>query len=422
MNVTMERRRGVDAAFTAPPSKSYTHRALVAAALATGESILDRPLRSEDTDRTLHALERMGVVAVHCRTDRLMIEGCSGRPPCRVREPIFLGNSGTSLRLLTGAALLCGNPLILTGDARLQERPVGPLVEAFNALGGEIAYLGRAGCPPIRVQGRLRGGSVEIDGSVSSQFASSLLMAAPYAERDVEVRVRGPPVSRSYLDVTVDLMRVFGVPVEREGYSRFRVRGGRGYRAARYAVEGDYSSASYFFAIAAVCGGRVAVENLNPGSVQGDRLFLDALEAMGCRVRRSAGRIAVERTGGLSGIEIDMSSAPDTVQTLCMAAAVADSPTTIRGIAHLKYKESDRVRVTAEILRRMGARVEVGENSIAIAPAPLRGIAVDPQGDHRTAMSFAVLGLGIGGVAIEHAEVVEKSFPRFWEALAEAGL
>ncbi len=422
MNITMEQRRDVDAALAAPPSKSYTHRALVAAALASGETILDRPLRSEDTDYTLHALERMGIMAVHCRTDRFMIEGCSGRPPCRVQEPISIGNSGTSLRLLTGVALLCGNPVVLTGDARMQERPVGSLVEAFNALGGEIAYLGRAGCPPIRVQGRLRGGSVRIDGSVSSQFVSSLLMAAPYAEQDVEVRVEGQPVSRSYLDVTADLMRTFGVFVERDGYSRFRVPSGRGYRAARYAVEGDYSSASYFFAIAPICGGRVAVENLNPDSVQGDRLFLDALEKMGCRVQRSAGRIVVERTGALSGIDIDMSSAPDTVQTLCMVAAVADTPTTIRGVSHLKYKESDRIRITAEYLRQMGAAVETGEDRITVTPAPLHGIAVDPQGDHRTAMSFAVLGLGIGDVTIEHAEVVEKSFPLFWKALSEAGL
>jgi 3-phosphoshikimate 1-carboxyvinyltransferase len=200
------------------------------------------------------------------------------------------------------------------------------------------------------------------------------------------------------------------------------VESGVPYRGRNYRIEGDFSSASYLFAIAAICGGRVTVRGLNPASVQGDRRFLDALVSMGCRVASSDDAVTVERTGDLEGIEIDMSSSPDTVQTLAAVAAVAGSPTTITGTAHLRYKESDRVAVTAETLRRMGAGVEVTADSIRINPAPLHGVAVDPHDDHRTAMAFAVLGLAVGGMVIRDPGCVEKSFPGFWEALYGEGL
>jgi 3-phosphoshikimate 1-carboxyvinyltransferase len=247
-------------------------------------------------------------------------------------------------------------------------------------------------------------------------------MAAPCAEEDVEVTLPAPPASRSYLDLTLDVMREFGARFERRGYEWFRVESGVPYRGRDYRIEGDFSSASYLFAIAAICGGRVTVRGLNPASVQGDRRFLDALASMGCRVASSDDAVTVERTGGLEGIEIDMSSSPDTVQTLAAVAAVAGSPTTITGTAHLRYKESDRVAVTAETLRRMGAGVEVTADSIRINPAPLHGVDVDPHDDHRTAMAFAVLGLAVGGMVIRDPGCVEKSFPGFWESLSGEGL
>jgi 3-phosphoshikimate 1-carboxyvinyltransferase len=302
------------------------------------------------------------------------------------------------------------------------ERPVGPLAGALQALGGEVTFTGAPGYPPIRVSGRLRGGKTAIDGSISSQFVSSILMAAPYADEDVELTLPSTPASRSYLDVTADVMLRFGARLERRGYDWFRVESGTPYRGRDYRVEGDYSSASYLFAVAAVCGGRVTVRGLNPASVQGDRRFLDALEAMGCHVTAGEDAVTVERTENLHGIEMDMSSSPDTVQTLAAVAATARSPTTITGTAHLQYKESDRVGVTAEILRRMGADVEIAADSLTITPAPLHGVAVDPHDDHRTAMAFAVLGLAVGGMAIRDPDCVEKSFPGFWEALYAEGL
>ncbi len=422
MNRTMEKTGTIDLRFRAPPSKSYTHRALIIGALASGTSILTHPLVSEDTVLTRHALEALGV-PVRSTTDAIMIEGCDGHVTPGREITLDLKNSGTSLRLLASLALLSDSPLTLTGNARMQERPIGPLGDAITAAGGQVKYLNKDGYPPVRVQGRLRGGTVQIDGSASSQFISSLMIAAPYAEQEMEILLPSDPASRSYLDITAGIMQDFGAEITgREGYRRFRIGNRQRYSGREYTIEGDFSSASYFFAIAAACSGTVTVANLNPSSVQGDRRFVDALAAMGCSVSCSPDSVTVTRAGPLHGLAIDMSSSPDTVQTLAVVAALADSPTTITGIGHLKFKESDRTSMTAELLRSLGGRVEASGDSMTIAPSLLRGGTIDPAGDHRTAMSFAVLGLGIGGIIIQDAECVNKSFPGFWDALKGAGL
>jgi 3-phosphoshikimate 1-carboxyvinyltransferase len=261
---------------------------------------------------------------------------------------------------------------------------------------------------------------VTIDGTISSQFITSVLIVSPYADREVEVVIPSRPVSGSYLDITLDIIRAFGAEVKTDGYERFLVGNQKKYSGRTYPVEGDFSSSAYFFAIAAVCGGRVLVRNLEPHSVQGDRRFLDALGQMGCTVTYGKKTVTVERTGDLQGITFDMSSSPDSVQTLCMVAAMAKTPTTITGIGHLKYKESDRISSTAERLRSLGGNVKVENDRITIYPAFLHGGCIDPVNDHRTAMSFAVLGLSTGGITIRNAECVSKSFPEFWDLLAEA--
>jgi 3-phosphoshikimate 1-carboxyvinyltransferase len=417
MIVTPPRTGLVDRVFTAPPSKSYTHRALIAGALGSGTTTICRPLYAEDTRLTMNALRKLGVPII-ITPEEITITGCSGRIPNTGDTLLDLGNSGTSLRLLTSLALLCRYPVILTGSQRMQERPIAPLAQALHSLGGSVTFLKNEGFPPLEVKGRLRGGPVTVDGTISSQFISSILMVAPCAEQEVELTIPSRPSSESYLDITLEVMRAFGVDVTREGYARFAVSNRTPYRGTLYEVEGDYSSASYFFAIAAICGGRVTVKNLRPGSVQGDRRFLDAIRAMGCMVTCEEDGVIVERTGDLHGITIDMSASPDTVQTLCAVAAIATTPTTITGIRNLKFKESDRITGTAERLRALGGNVEVYEDRITIRPSPLRGTVIDPENDHRTAMSFGVLGLGIGGITITHAECVNKSFPGFWEILA----
>jgi 3-phosphoshikimate 1-carboxyvinyltransferase len=421
VRVTLHRVRDVDLRFTASPSKSYTHRALIAGALATGDTLIHSPLLAEDTHRTLAALRALGV-SITGAGDSLRIRGTGGKLPPGGPVILDMGDSGTSLRLLSSVALLAPREVTLDGSPRMRERPVGPLADALTALGGVVRYHGRTGFPPLTIRGEFQGGTVTVEGSISSQFASSLLLAGPCGREDLVLRIDPPPVSASYLDITADIMHTFGARVEREGYTWFRVPAGKCYRAREYRVEGDYSSASYLFALAAVAGGRVAVEGLSLRSVQGDREFLSILASMGCSVRARADAITVERTAPLHGVEAEMARAPDTVMTVCAVAPFADSPTTLTGVGHLQYKESDRIRVMADRIRSLGGKVEVGDDRIRITPTPLHGGIIDPAGDHRIAMAFAVIGLGIGGVTVEHAETVGKSFPGFWDQLQGAGL
>ncbi len=419
MKITLEQVSDVDIRISAPPSKSYTHRALLAAALAEGGSDIISPLAAGDTINTRHALEQLGVTIEETGAD-LHVEGCGGRLPCRGPVRLDCGNSGTTLRLLAGASLLCAHPVTITGDARMQERPIGPLAETLSTLGADVRFLKRPGFPPVRIAGELKGGTAVIDASISSQFVSSVLMAAPCSQQGVDLRVHGA-ASRSYLDITLDVMAAFGVRADREDYQRFRV-GACGYKGCRYRIEGDYSSASYWFAIGAACGGRVAVENLNPGSSQGDLRFLSVLEEMGCSVAWTDRTVILTRSGELSGVEIDMSAMPDAVPTLCAVAAFAGSPTRISGIGHLKYKESDRIAVIVQMLHDAGVEAHAAPDSITVIPGGVRGGTIDPHDDHRIAMAGAVLALGAGGVTIGSPACVEKSYPGFWETLKELGL
>jgi len=421
MEVTLKKAQEIDLSITAPPSKSFSHRALVAAALARGSSSIEDPLISDDTTITATALRSLGVPLVW-EGGVVRITGVDGRFPTREEALLDLGDSGTSMRFFAALALLAGNPVVLQGSPRMHERPIGPLVSALREVGGEVRYLGKEGYPPLRVAGALRGGDVVVDGSISSQFISALLMAAPCGEGDLSLTVSPPPVSRSYLDLTAGVMSAFGAPLDRKDYTRFFVKGGTGYRGRTYSIEGDFSSASYFLATGAVCGGRVRVGNLNRESPQGDRRFPEILEEMGCRVRWDSAGILLESHGSLSGVDVEMSGSPDTVQTLCAVAAFARSPTRISGIDHLRHKESDRIQATAGSLRTLGGDVRVEGDTVTIHPRPLHGGVIDPEGDHRTAMAFAVIGLGAGGVTIRDAECVSKSYPQFWDHLREAGL
>jgi 3-phosphoshikimate 1-carboxyvinyltransferase len=420
MEVTLQKAEEIDIRVSAPPSKSYTHRALITSALADGRSVLEYPLYSTDTAVTENGLARLGV-RIDRNGERMVVQGCGGALDCREGTELLMGDSGTSCRFLTSVALLCGNPVTITGSPRLNERPIGGLVGALNSIGGRIRFLGPPGFPPILVEGELAGGAVSVEGSVSSQYASSLLLAAPCARSPVELALPPGGVSLAYLDVTADVMASFGVSLQRRGYEHFRVVPAP-YRARNYRIEGDYSSASYFFAIAAVCGGRVRVDNLNPASVQGDRRLLDALVGMGCTVSSHGSTIALESDGCLQGIERDMSASPDIVQTLCMVAAKAGSPSRFTGISHLEFKESDRIRAIIGVIQALGGEASCEKGAITIRPAPLHGGVIDAGNDHRTAMSAAVLGLAVGAVTITGAECVSKSFPDFWKILNEVGL
>ncbi|MCP1661740.1 MAG: 3-phosphoshikimate 1-carboxyvinyltransferase [Methanocalculus sp. MSAO_Arc1] len=422
MIVTLEKQANpVHLTVKAPPSKSYTHRALLAAALAEGESLIEDPLVAEDTLLTLKALKSLGV-ACEERKEGVWIEGTGGELRPGGRVVLDMKNSGTSMRLLASVALLADQPVVLTGSKRMCKRPIGALVSALNSIGGEVTCLGELGYPPIEVSGTLRGGDVTISSAESSQFVTSLLLAAPYAEDDISVTLDGELVSESYLAITRSLMASFGVSSSAPDNRTFEVAAGQAYQGRIYRVEGDYSSSSYFFAIGAVCGGEVRVSNLNPDSPQGDRQFPFLLRDMGCSLQPFNDGYQISRHDRLAGIDCTMTAMPDTVQTLAAVAPFAEGETIIRGIAHLRYKESDRILALQRVLGTVGVQAPVSGDAIRIMPGNLHGGVIDPEDDHRTAMSGAVLGLGIGGVSIRDAECVGKSFPDFWGILRGAGL
>ncbi len=410
-------RETITATIAIPGSKSLSHRALIAATLASGESRLFNLLECEDTIYTLKALQGLGIDITN-DNGITTIAGKGGRFPVPSgTRTLFLGNSGTSLRLLLSTAALARGETILTGSSRLQERPVGELVRALRDLGVQDISASKDNFPPVHLRSQgMKGGKARLTGRESSQYLSSLLLAAPYAGTEVEIEVDGSIVSSPYVDLTLEVMDRFGVRVEREGYSRFKVPVGPGYRPADYQVEGDASSASYFWSAAAVTGGTVATENVFPeSSLQGDMSFLDLLEKMGARVGKEARRAVVQgRT--LAGIEADMSAMPDMVPTLAALALFAKGKTVIRNVAHLRLKESDRLQAVSEEWLRLGARIEELPDGLIIeGSVPLNGALCDPRNDHRLAMSLAVIGLRVPGIRIRQAECVNKSFPLFWD-------
>ncbi len=403
-----------------PGSKSITHRAIIAASLANGESLLQNFLKCEDTLYTADTLRELGV-NISIEGEDLRIRGTGGMlQPASIRKELYLGNSGTSFRLLLSVVALNRGEFTLTGTPRMLTRPIGALVTALNRLGVKASCINQNSCPPVLVRADgIPGGKVQIAGDQSSQFISSLLLSGPYAKKDIEIEVVGELVSRPYVDITLDVMEQFEVQVERDGYSYFRIPSGQAYRACEFNVQGDASSASYFWAAAAVTGGTVTTENIDPYTTrQGDIGFLEILEKMGCHVQRRSDRVVIHG-GVLSGIEVDMSSMPDMVPSLAATALFAQGKTSIRNVHHLRLKESDRLRAIALEWNRLGGRVEEIEDGLIIhGGEKLTGTVLDPHDDHRIAMSLAVVGLKVPGLRISDEDCVSKSFPQFWELWA----
>lgn len=407
----------LSAAVRVPGSKSYTQRALVIASLAEGKSLLRNPLRSEDTDHLLEALGLLGAEIAPAGED-LLVTGTGGRIGNPGRD-ICLGNNGTATRFLISVVSLGSGDYRLTGTPRLGERPVRPLLNALRDLGGSSTCEAKEGYLPLVIHARgIRGGRVIFDRVESSQYISSLLISAPLARGDVEISVRGSLASRPYVAMTVDAMEQFGASVEMAGENHFSVRSGQHYRGTDYFIEGDASSASYFFLAAALCRGTVRVLNLNAGTLQGDGGFLGILERLGCSV--SSGGSWVEVTGKeLIGGELafDMGDMPDMVPTLAILSAVRPGRTVIRNAAHLRIKESDRLQATARELSKTGILAEEREDGLVITGGRPRGAEIETYDDHRIAMSFAILGLAVPGMRIRGGGCVRKSFPGFWEEM-----
>ena len=400
-----------------PGSKSLSNRALLLAALAEGETELTNLLDSEDIEHMLNALTKLGInYRLSEDKTQCVVQGNGGA--FNVAEPLelFLGNAGTAMRPLCAALAASNVDTVLTGEPRMEERPIGDLVDALREADAEVTYLKNEGYPPLQIKGKtLNGGEMSVDGSVSSQFLTALLMAAPLFSGDVTIRIKGELVSKPYIDITLDTMEKFGVTVENDNYQTFTVSGDAMYIApGKFMVEGDASSASYFLAAGAIKGGTVRVTGIGQNSIQGDIRFADVLEAMGAKVVWSDEY--VEITGApLKGVNMDMNHIPDAAMTIATTALFAEGPTTMTNIYNWRVKETDRLAAMATELQKLGAKVEEGHDYIKVWPTDsLKHAEIDTYNDHRIAMCFSLVALSDTPVTINDPGCTRKTFPDYF--------
>src|SRR6266571_4801412 len=407
-----------------PGSKSISNRVLLLAALSEGETRVESLLDSDDTRVMLEALARLGVRIERQSDDSAVVHGVGGSFPVKSAE-LRLGNAGTAFRPLAAALALTGGEYRLSGAPRMHERPIGDLVDALRRLGARIEYSGTEGFPPLVVHaGRIRAGDkVRVRGDVSSQYLSALLMALPITGARIEVE--GELISKPYVEITLNLMRRFGVEVERNGWKTFTVPAKRYASPGEIRVEGDASSASYFLAAGAIGGGPVRVEGVGRGSIQGDVRFAEVLERMGAAISmgedwiESAAGAEARARGKLKALDADLNHSPDAAMTAAVVALFAGGPSTIRNIASWRVKETDRIAAMAKELRKLGAAVEEGDDSIRVTPpAALKPATIATYDDHRMAMSFSLAALGGIKVRINDPGCVGKTFPEYFDTLA----
>lgn len=406
------------ATVTAPPSKSYSVRALLLGAMSDGTTLITNCLDADDTRYALEAIRSMGFEVHGSFKDGVSI---GPRRSMSANEvAINIGNAGTAMRFLTGWLTFMPGRFLLSGEKRMHERPIGDLVEVLLSIGGEVEYVDAVGYPPLRIRGKkMRGGfDVKISAETSSQFVSSLMLAGATLPDGITLRITSV-ASAPYIDITADILRSFGASVTKRG-EVVNVRAGR-LGCDEYKVEGDYSSASYWFAAAAATGGEVCVRGLAHPSAQGDARFLDILGAMGCDVIvDEGGSVTVSRSGPLHGGRFDCNATPDIVPTLAAIAPLAASPVEITNVANLRVKESDRLATVSAELHRLGVIVEERPDGLLIQPGwSPEAAVVETHNDHRIAMAFAIAGLVRGGVTVANEQVVSKSYPRFWKTLDE---
>jgi 3-phosphoshikimate 1-carboxyvinyltransferase len=417
----------VDGEINLPGSKSLSNRALLLAALAKGTTTLSNLLDSDDIRHMLNALKKLGV-KYQLSTDKkcCVVEGL-GRAFNTAEQGVlelFLGNAGTAMRPLCAALCLGQGEYLLTGEARMFERPIGSLVDALKQAGANITYLKDENYPPLKIKGTgLQGGKIQIDGSVSSQFLTAFLMSAPMATQETTIEIVGELVSKPYIKITLQIMQDFGVEVENDNYQRFVIKAGQTYTApGDYLVEGDASSASYFLAAGAIAGGSIKVTGIGKKSVQGDIQFADVLEAMGANIEWGDDYIKASK-GELKAIDMDMNHIPDAAMTIAVAALFAQGTTKIRNVYNWRVKETDRLYAMATELRKVGATVVEGHDFIEVTP-PTKIIhaAIDTYDDHRMAMCFSLVALSDTPVTINDPKCTSKTFPDYFEKLASVSL
>jgi len=410
----------IDGEINLPGSKSLSNRALLLAALAEGTTKITNLLESDDTRHMLNALKQLGInyTLSENKTECTVIGNAGAIHSTNVHE-LFLGNAGTAMRPLCAALCLGTGSYLLTGEPRMKERPIGHLVDALREAGAKISYKENEGYPPLLIEAEgLTGGDVKIDGAISSQFLTALLLAAPMAKEDMTISIIGELVSKPYIDITLHIMKEFGVDVVNDNYKTFSIKGGQTYKAVKtFMVEGDASSASYFLAAAAIKGGTVKVTGIGKKSIQGDVLFVDVLEKMGAVVEWGDDFVSVSK-GDLHAIDMDFNHIPDAAMTIATMALFVEGTTTLRNIYNWRVKETDRLFAMATELRKVGAEVEEGEDYLKItAPKVLKHAAIDTYDDHRMAMCFSLLALDPVSVTINEPECTAKTFPTYFEVL-----
>ena len=403
---------------TLPGSKSLSNRALLLSALAKGNTTLTNLLNSDDTQRMVAALRLLGVqIKLSEDWQTCQVTGNDGLFTPSQPITINLGNAGTAIRPLTAVLAMVSGNFVIDGDEYMRERPIGHLTDALEGLGATIRFQQNKGYPPLELTGgQITGGEVSLSGEISSQFLTALLMALPLAARDSIIHIVGDQVSKPYLDITLGMLKTFGVTATNEGYQRYVVPGGQSYQSPeQFLIEGDASSASYFFAAGAITAGPVRVHGLGSDSVQGDYQFLDTIEAMGAHVTRSKNWTEVSG-GALKGIDVDLNHIPDAAMTIAAMALFATGTTTIRNIYNWRVKETDRMHAMSEGLTRLGASVRTTQDSITIdPPKKIIPAVIDTYGDHRIAMCFSLAALGGAPVTIENPDCTRKTFPGYFD-------
>ncbi|NQZ79794.1 MAG: 3-phosphoshikimate 1-carboxyvinyltransferase [Colwellia sp.] len=405
-----------------PGSKSLSNRALLLAALANGETKITNLLVSDDINHMLDALKSLGIqyTLSDCGTECTVV-GNNGFFNSNEPLELYLGNAGTAMRPLCAALAASKGEFVLTGEPRMKERPIGHLVDTLAQLNADIEYLEDKDYPPVKIKGKaLTGSTISIDGSISSQFLTAILMVAPLLKTDTNIEIEGELVSKPYIDITLDIMSRFGITVLNNNYQSFTVKGNQSYKAVkRYMVEGDASSASYFLAAGAIKGGEITVHGVGKLSIQGDKYFADVLEKMGAEVIWNDESITVVGKP-LVAVDMDMNHIPDAAMTIATTALFAKGTTTIRNIYNWRVKETDRLTAMATELRKVGAEVEEGEDYISITPpTSLKYAEIDTYNDHRIAMCFSLVALGKTPVTINDPKCTAKTFPDYFEKLAQ---
>nr|WP_198197705.1 3-phosphoshikimate 1-carboxyvinyltransferase [Gilliamella sp. W8128] len=417
LSLTLQPIKKFSGTINLPGSKSVSNRALLLSALSQGKTRLTNLLDSDDVRYMLDALKALNI-KYHLSDDRTIcdIEGVGGKLHSAHPLELFLGNAGTAMRPLAAALCLADNNIVLTGEPRMKERPIGHLVDALRQGGAKIDYLENEGYPPLHIHGGFTGGKIAVNGSVSSQFLTALLMAAPLASNDTEITIIGDLVSKPYIDITIKMMAIFGVSVINNQYQTFVIKANQTYQSpGSYLVEGDASSASYFLAAAAIKGGTVRVTGVGKKSLQGDTQFAHVLEKMGAKITWADDYIECSR-GELNGVDMDMNHIPDAAMTIATTALFADGTTTIRNIYNWRVKETDRLSAMANELRKVGATVEEGEDYITITPpAKLNHAEIKTYNDHRMAMCFSLVALSDTPVTILDPKCTMKTFPDYFE-------